>query len=148
MSSYRQIYYHIVFGTKYHQRTIPDEHCEDLYKYIAGIIRNKQCKLYQINGSQDHIHLLSDLHPTIALADYIKDIKIASSIWLKTQEAFSDFKSWSEGYGAFTVSHKDRDLIIEYIKGQKEHHKKSVFRDEYKQLLFESGIDFDEKYLM
>lgn len=147
MASYRQIYYHIVFCTKSHKPILADEHCEELYKYIWGIIKNKNCKLYRINGSKEHLHLLSDLHPTIALADFVKEIKIASSIWLKQNDKFHNFEGWAEGYGAFTISHNDRDKIIEYIKSQKEHHRNESFIEEYKRLLKEFGIDYDEKYL-
>ena len=42
IASYLQFYYHIVFGTKYHKPTIPDVHCELLYKYMWGIIQNKK----------------------------------------------------------------------------------------------------------
>lgn len=148
MSSYRQIYNHIVFGTKYRRQTIPDNHCEELYRYIAGIVKNKNCKPYQINGSNDHIHILSDLHPSVRLSDYIKSIKVGSSIWLKTQPAFDKFTGWADKYAAFTVSHRDRDRVIEYIKHQKEHHQKVDFPDELPTLLREQGIAFDEKYLL
>jgi hypothetical protein len=81
------------------------------------------------------------------LADFVKELKVSSSIWLKQNRNFPDFISWGEGYGGFTVSHQDKDRIIEYIKNQKEHHKKEEFLDEYKRLLRELEIDFDEKYL-
>jgi len=126
MASYRQIYYHIVFGTKNHRTTLTEDSCDELYKYISGIIRNKKCTLYRINGSIDHIHIMSDLHPSVALADYIKEIKVSSSIWLKTQGKFLNFDGWAEGYAAITVSHNDRNSVIEYIKNQKEHHKKNL----------------------
>ena len=148
MSSYRQIYYHIVFGTKYRKHSIPDDHCEDLYRYMAGIIKKNNCKPYQINGNSDHIHIISDLHLSVSLADYIKSIKVASSIWLKTQLAFDKFTGWAEKYAAFTVSHQDRDRIIKYIKRQKEHHKKVEFIDELQALLREHGIEIDERYLL
>lgn len=147
MGSYKQILYHTIFGTKSRKETIPDSHCEELYRYISGIVKNKNCVLYQINGSLDHIHLLTDLHPTLSLSDYIKDIKIASSLWMKQHGEFSQWDSWGKGYGTFTCSYKEKDRIISYIKGQKEHHKKESFLDEYKRLLVENGIEFDERYL-
>ncbi len=49
---------------------------------------------------EDHLHILCDLHPTIALADYMRDIKTSSSIWLKQSGKFSDFKGWADGYAA------------------------------------------------
>lgn len=148
MSSYRQIFYQIVFGTKFRKPTIEESHCEELYKYITGIIKNKNCKPYRINGVEDHIHIFSDLHPSISLSDYVKDIKVASSIWMKESGKFAKFEGWQDGYGAFTYSIREKDMIINYIKNQKEHHKIETFYDEYKRLLIENGIEFDEKYLL
>lgn len=92
MGSYRQIYYQIVFGTKYRKPTVSDDNCEELYKYIWGIVKNNNSKLYRINGIEDHIHIFCDLHPSIALADFVKDIKVASSIWMKHSGLFPDFE--------------------------------------------------------
>ena len=147
MASYRQLIYHVVFGTKFRKPTIPDVHCQLLYKYIWGIIENKKCKLYRINGCEEHIHLLVDIHPTIAVSTFVKDLKVSTSLWLKQQREFQNFEGWSEGFGIFTVSHSDKDRVIEYIKNQKEHHLKLTFLDEYKTLLKEYEIDFDEKDL-
>jgi putative transposase len=148
VSTYRQIFYQIVFGTKKRERTITEACCEELYKYIWGVVSNKNCKLYRINGVEDHIHIFSDLHPSLSVAQYVKDIKVASSIWMKDSGKFSNFKGWQEGYGAFTYSVREKDMIINYIKNQKEHHKKESFNDEFKRLLVENGIEFDEKYLL
>ena len=148
MSTHRQIFYQIVFGTKHRKPTIDRTHDEELYKYIWGIIKNKKCKLYRINGVEDHIHILSDLHPSICLSDYVKDIKVASSVWMKESGKFPAFESWQEGYGAFSYSIREKDKIINYIKNQKEHHRTGSFVDEYRQLLIENGIEFDEKYLL
>jgi putative transposase len=148
ISSYRQIFYQIVFGTKNRKPTIAEPHCEELYKYIFGVIKNHNCKLYQINGVEDHIHIFSDLHSSIALANYIKDIKVSSSLWMKESGKFPDFEGWQDGSGAFTYSIKERDVVINYVKNQKEHHKSENFYDEYKRLLIENGIEFDERYLL
>lgn len=146
--AYRQIFYHIVFGTKNREATIAEEYCEELYKYIWGIIKNKNCKLYRISGIEDHIHIFSYLHPATSLADYVKDIKIASGIWMKECGKFPKFKGWQDKYGAFTYSIKEKDIIINYVRSQKEHHKQESFYDEFKRLLIENGIEFDEKYLL
>ena len=148
MGTYRQIYYQLVFGTKNRQPTIAKEYDVELYKYIYGVIKNKNCKLYRINGIEDHIHIFSDLRPSICLSDYVKDIKIASSLWMKECGKFPAFSGWQDGYGAFTYSIRERDMIINYIKNQKEHHKAENFYDEFKRLLIENGIEFDEKYLL
>ena len=97
---------------------------------------------------EDHIHIFSDLHPSISLSDYVKSIKVSSSIWMKNHGNFPDFSGWQNGYGAFTYSIREKDMIINYIKKQKEHHQKESSYDEYKRLLQEYGIEFDEQYLI
>ena len=148
MSTYRQIFYQIVFSTKNNLPTINPDNELELYKYIHGIIKNKNCKLYRINSMEDHIHIMSDLHPCTSLNDFVKDIKVASSRWMKGQGLFPDFDSWQLGYGAFTYSIHEKDFIINYIKNQKQHHKTETFYDEYKRLLQENEVQFDEKYLI
>lgn len=96
---------------------------------------------------EDHIHIITHLHPTIALSSLIKDMKIASSIWIKKENIFPGFTSWQDGYGAFTYSINEKDRLIEYVKNQEEHHKIKSFKEEYTELLKEYGIKFDKKYL-
>ena len=146
MSSYRQILYHLIFRTKDGRKTILPEHSRELYAYLMGIIKNKNCFLYRINGMEDHLHILCDLHPTIALADYVRDIKTSSSIWLKQSGKFPDFIGWADGYAALTYAWKDKEIIVNYIKNQQEHHKKESFNDELRKLLKEHGIEIDEKF--
>lgn len=147
MSTFRQIYYQIVFSTKHRKSVLSIEHEDQLYKYIWGIVKNKNCKLYRINGMPDHIHLFTDLHPSVSLSSFVKDIKVSSNLWIKQSGLFPDFEEWQSGYGAFTYSEREKDMIINYIKNQKEHHKTESFEDEYKNLLKSHGVDFDEKYL-
>ena len=95
---------------------------------------------------EDHLHILCDLHPTIALAEYMRDIKTSSSIWIKQSEKFPQFQGWAEGYAALTYSWKDKERIVNYIKNQQEHHKKESFEDELKRLLMEQGIEINYKF--
>jgi len=146
MSSYRQILYHLIFRTKNGTKALVQEHSRELYAYLMGIIKNKNCFLYRINGMEDHIHILCDLHPTIALADYVRDIKTSSSIWLKQSGKSPDFIGWADGYAALTYAWKDKEMIVNYIKNQQEHHKFESFNDELRRLLKEHGIEIDEKF--
>ncbi len=111
-------------------------------------MKNKNCHGYIINGVEDHIHIVTHIHPTVALASLVKDLKTASTQWIKENNIFKDFTGWQDGYGAFTYSAKDKDRLIEYVKNQEEHHEKISFREEYIELLKEQGISFDEKYLL
>ena len=146
MSSYRQLLYHLVFRTKEGLPVIKQDHVSQLYAYISGIIKNKNSHLYRINGVENHLHLLTDIHPSIALADFMREIKASSSFWMKSGNLFPAFNGWSEGYGSFTCSFMDMGKLIDYIKDQQQHHIKKSFDEEYRSLLLESGIVIDERY--
>jgi len=148
MSTYTQILYQIVFSTKNRKHTLSKPKVEELYKYIWGVLKNNKCHLYRIGGMTDHIHIITSLHPSISLASLIKDIKIASSDFIKTQQLFPDFDSWQSGYGGFTYSFKDKEHLIEYVKNQEEHHRHKTYKEELIELLNEHGIEYDAKYLM
>ena len=148
MSTFTQIYYHIVFSTKDRVPALTTDKRENLFRYAWGILKNKDCHLYRIGGVEDHVHILTSLHPTLALADLVKDIKVSTSAWIKDNAVFPKFTHWQDGYGAFTVGHDDKDAVIEYIKSQQEHHKKISFRDELREMLVRFGVQFDEKYLV
>jgi REP element-mobilizing transposase RayT len=148
MSTYTQVLYQIVFSTKNREHTLSKPNREELYKYIWGILENKNCHLYRIGGISDHLHIAAHLHPSIALASLVKDIKLASSAHIKAQNLFPLFNGWQVGYGAFTYAFKDKDRLINYIRNQEEHHKEKPFREELIDLLEEHEIEFDEKYLL
>lgn len=146
MSTYTQILYHIVFATKNREPVLRKDRREDLYKYVWGIIQKRDCHLYRIGGIEDHIHILCSLHPSIALADLVKEIKVATSGWIKENKVFPHFGHWQNGYGAFTCSIESRERIIEYIKRQEQHHAQESAPDELRRLLAEAHIDYDQKY--
>jgi putative transposase len=147
MSTYTQIIYHIVFATKDRSSVLKAEKRDDLYRYIWGIVQRLNGHLYRINGVEDHVHILTNLHPTTCLADFVKEIKTGSSKWIRENDIFPGFSHWQDGYAAFTHSVSDKASLIEYIKNQVEHHRKKTFMEEYRELLAAAGIELDERYL-
>jgi putative transposase len=147
MPTYTDITYHIVFGTKNRIRSLDKPHRDDLYRFIWGVLNERQCHLYRIGGIEDHIHILTSLHPSVALADLVKEIKTASSAWIKGQKFFPGFDYWQEGYGAFTVACEARAPLIEYIKKQEEHHRHLDFVDELKQMVEAAHLTWKAEYL-
>jgi len=71
MSTYTQILYQIVFSTKDRNCTMNKDHRKDFFKYTWGILEHQKCHLYQINGVENHLHILTHLHPSVALADLV-----------------------------------------------------------------------------
>jgi putative transposase len=147
MSTYTQIRYHLVFATQDRRPVLGDSKRRDLFKYMSGVIKNSGNRPVWIDGVRDHAHILLSLHPTVALANLVKDVKVASSVWIKQNHVFPHFAAWQEGYGAFTYSLGDEPGLIAYLKRQEEHHRKVTFEEEYRKLLLDAGIEFDERYV-
>lgn len=147
MSTYTQILYQIVFSTKNRERTLTKNNRDRLFKFMAGILKSKKCHLYQIGGVEDHIHIVTHLHPEVALSSLVKDLKLGSTALIKTDNLFRNFNGWQNGFGAFTYDIHSKDRLIQYVMSQEEHHEKKDFITEYKEILKEFAIEFDEKYL-
>ena len=145
-STFTSLSYHVVFSTKYRQALIDDDTKQELYGYIGGIIANKDGQLLEIGGMPDHIHILTSCPPSLALADFIRDIKANSSKWMHEEQRLLRF-AWQTGYGAFTVSCSQIDVVRNYIRNQAEHHSKQSFEDEFRDILRKHGILFEETYL-
>jgi putative transposase len=145
--SFTQLHYHLVFSTKNRNPTITPDIRPSLWKQLGSIVRNNQGFPIQIGGTADHVHLLVTLRQQPALADILREIKAVSSGWVHENfPGILDFW-WQTGYGAFTVSHSNIDLVKAYIANQAEHHKERTFQDEYRAMLAKHAVEIDEQYL-
>ena len=146
-SSYTCIHFHLVFSTKHRQPFIVEGLEERLYQYIGGLLGNRKSRLLAAGGIPDHVHLLVSLSKELSVSDALRDIKTNSSAWI--HETYPDHRTfaWQTGYGAFAVSFGDIDRVKAYIAGQKEHHRRVTFKEEFVALLESHGIEYDERYL-
>jgi REP element-mobilizing transposase RayT len=147
VGTFSQIYIQVVFAVKERQNLIHASWEDELYKYITGILRNKEQKLLAINGMPDHIHFLIGMKPSCCLSDLVREVKKASNEFINERKFLRQNFYWQEGYGAFSYSHRDLSNVINYIMNQKEHHKKHNFKEEYIELLKKFEIEFKDQYL-
>ena len=145
-NTYTQIYIHVVFAVQEREGLIKPEWREELFKYIAGVLKNKGIKLIAIGGVEDHIHILVGMRPTQSVSNLLQDIKASSSIWINEKNLTKTKFEWQSGFGAFSYSPGDVNNVVRYIMNQKEHHKGNSFMEEYMDLLRAYEIDFEEKY--
>lgn len=115
----------------------------DLHAYMGGTIRGLGGIPLAIGGVADHVHAVVGLKATVALADLVREVKKATSVW--AMERFGGF-SWQTGYAAFTVSPGDVDRVVAYVRRQEEHHRTLSSQDELRTLLDEFGVEYDERY--
>jgi putative transposase len=142
-----QIYIQTVFAVSGRESLIKPVFKEELYKYIAGIVRNQQQKLIAINAMPDHVHILLGLKPSMALADLVREIKADSTNFINKNKLVHGRFNWQEGYGAFSYGQSQLNTIVRYIQNQEKHHHKQSFKNEYMTLLRKFDIGFEEKYV-
>lgn len=146
--SLSQVYIHLVFSTKNRQPLITDAIASELYAYMATVF-NDECKspAKLIGGVEDHVHALFNLSRIWTIANVVEAVKTRSSKWIKKKGSdLSTFK-WQTGYGAFSVSRSQIDSVMNYIRNQKDHHRKTGFQDELRGMLGKHDVEFDERYV-
>lgn len=136
---------HVVFGTLRHEALILSETRIPLHKYLYGIARNLDCETLAINGTADHIHVLVELPPRLAIADLVRTLKCNSSTW--ASDRLGCRFRWQAGYGAFAVSRAIVPRVRRYVDRQEEHHRRVTYREELERFLREAGIDPDPRFI-
>jgi len=148
MSTYTQFLYQFVFGSKDHLPFMSSANQDILFGYIAGVLRKKDCHSYIVGGASNHVHIITHVHPSIAPAYLIKDIKAAThALALRERNHFSYFPGWQVGYSGFTYHISSKESLIRYVTNQAEHHKTISYKDELIRLLKEHGVDYKDEYL-
>ncbi len=146
-NTFTQLHIQLIFAVQ-NRTSLIDKFWKDrLYAYMTGIIQNNGHKLLIINGMPDHVHILIGFRTTQALSELVQVVKRDSSKWINENKLVRGKFSWQEGFGAFSYSHSHLSNVMEYIKNQKEHHRKLTFLEEYKAFLEKFEIEFDEKYI-
>ncbi len=139
--TYSADFVHCVFSTKERKPTISNDQQGKLWAYLVGIGKNQGIDILATGGTENHVHLLLVLPPTRMLSEVVQKFKGSSSHWMGTGFA------WQQGYGAFSVSPSQVQVVKEYIHNQAEHHRKHTFEDEFVSLLKKCGIEYDPQFV-
>ena len=144
--SLSNILVHLVFSTKERRPFLRDGERGQLHAYITGILKKHDSPLIEINSVADHIHLLFRQSKNHAPAKIVEQIKSSSSGWIKTLDPwYADF-AWQTGYGEFSVSPTQAEVVRKYVQDQPEHHAKEDFQTEYRRFCAKNDRPVDERY--
>jgi len=146
-TTYSQILIQIVFSVKSRKNLIPQENLEEVFEYMAGIIRNKGQKPIIVGGVSNHIHILVSMRPGTTISTLVRDIKNNSSNFINQKDWLSEKFSWQNGFGVFSYGNSQIEPVFNYIKNQAEHHKTKTFREEFVAFLEKFDVEYEEKYL-
>jgi putative transposase len=141
------VYIHLVFSTKERRPFLRNETVrESLHSYLGGISKQLECAPIITGGMADHVHLLARFGRTITQAEWVKELKRVSNLWLKGQHSIRDFE-WQGGYADFSVSASNLEQVKRYIANQEQHHRNMNFQDELRTLLRRYHIEWDDRYI-
>jgi REP element-mobilizing transposase RayT len=141
------VYIHLVFSTKERRPFLRDEAIRtSIHSYLGGISKRLQCAPIITGGMEDHVHLLARFGRTITQAEWVKELKRVSNLWIKTEYSIRAFE-WQSGYADFSVSASNLDQVTKYIANQEEHHLKLNFQDELRALFRKHDVKWDERYV-
>lgn len=142
--TYAQNVIHVVFSTKDRRKVIPREMQPRMWAYTSAICLKLGILVHAVNGTDDHIHFLIQVPPSLAVAKAVLAIKSNSSKWANEQGCKF---AWQEGYGVFSVSSSMVPSVVRYIQNQPAHHKKMTFDTEFLALLKKHRVEFDPKFV-
>ena len=145
--TFSQIYIQVVFAVQGRKILLQKPWRDEVFKYMAGIIKGKNQKPIIINGVSNHVHLFIGLKPAMALSDLVRDVKNNTSNFINDQKFVRGKFSWQEGFGSFSYAHSQIGQVYKYILNQENHHLQKTFKEEYLEFLKKFEIDYDEKYL-
>ena len=141
------VYIHLVFSTKERRPFLKDETIRaSLHSQLGGISKTLRCAPIINGGVEDHVHLLARLGRTITQAEWVKELKRVSNLWLKEKDSIRDFE-WQSGHADFSVSASNLEKVKKYVLKQHEHHHKIGFQDELRALLRHHEVEWDERYI-
>lgn len=146
-NTYTALTCHVVFSTKGREPWLTETVRERLWPYVGGIARENGMKALEIGGVCDHAHLLISIPASLAVSKAVQLIKGGSSHWLQSNVPNMAAFAWQDGYGAFSVSASQCEMVREYIRHQSEHHRATTFQEEYRAFLQRHQIDYEEQYL-
>src|SRR5512140_1545909 len=126
--SLSKVIVHITFSTKNREPFLDSNVRPRMHAYLATICRDLGVELVRVGGVADHVHIVTTLPRTLSQAQLIEQIKKTSSKWIKAVDARYRTFAWQRGYGAFSVSPSQLDAVLQYIDGQKEHHRTRTFQ--------------------
>ena len=144
---YTKIVYQVIFATKHRAKVLTKENRDLLLHYFLGVFKNNKCFVHAINGVSDHLHFVFSLHPTVALSNLVKDLKLGSHFKIEETGWFPGFRRWAISYAAFTYSQEALPNLIRYVENQEQHHGEESSKDELRRLLKANGVEYKEEYL-
>ncbi len=115
---------HLVFVTKYRRKVLSVQSIERLNEIFADVCGNFEAELIEMNGEDDHVHLLVNYPPKVAVSKLVNSLKGVSSRLLRKEfpelhKRFYKGVLWSPSYFAGSCGGAPLSIIRQYVENQR-----------------------------
>jgi len=143
--SYSRCWVHLIWGTLSRERILNKKAAAGLSQYLAKYA-DEQGVYMKINFvNLDHVHALIDLPTGFSIEKVVQLLKGSSSHSVNSNELVTGKFAWGRGYGTFSVSHSNVDVVARYIADQEEHHRERTFADELREFIDRHGLRWHDE---
>ena len=120
---YWRLFYHMIWGTKNREPLISFEFEDALHNVMAAKIKELGAFVYAVGGIDDHVHVVASVPPRLALSDFIGQVKGNSAHFVNHELSSLKYHfKWQAEYGVVSFGGKQLDLVVKYVKNQRQHH--------------------------
>lgn len=142
--SYSRCWLHLVWTTLDREPMLDMRAGANASRFLSNYSAGKGIYMKINYFNPEHVHALIDLPTNKCLEEVIQLFKGSSSHWINEEKLLRGRFSWGRGYGAFSVSHSDVDRVAAYIAGQKQHHARKSFPDEFELFVRKYGLEWHD----
>jgi REP element-mobilizing transposase RayT len=143
--AFASVYVHLIFTTQGRQPFLTEAALrKEVHRFLGAISKSVGCFPISVGGTEDHVHVLAGLSRTMTIAEWVRELKRSSSVWIKSH-GVTDF-AWQSGFAVFSVSIDQLAQVTESIESQESKHAATGFKDEFMALLKQHGQVWDEKH--
>jgi REP element-mobilizing transposase RayT len=146
-NTYNKVYIQAVFAVKYRAAVLDKAWRDNVFAVMGNLINETGCNTIIVNGVEDHVHCFFSMKPSISISELMKIVKAKSSKYINENDFLKHRFEWQRGFGSFSYNQSQVDMIYNYIKNQEKHHAKTPFKKEYKAVLDEFEIPYEDQYL-
>lgn len=114
---------HLIFVAKYRKKVFDGDALDRLKGHFARIAEDFEGALIEFNGEDDHVHLLVEYPPKVAISSLVRSMKGVSSRMLRQERpdlASRYYKDvlWSPSYFAASCGGAPLEIIKRYVEQQ------------------------------
>ena len=142
--SYVKMWVHAIWSTHKRVKLIRPDIEQEVHQIILKQLQKQKCLVSIVNGMPEHIHCLFMLNKQKSISEVIKQVKGSSSHYINQNNLIPEKFAWQTGYASFSISESAIDKVYQYIKNQKQHHRRKSFQEEYEEFLTLYGFDNGE----